>query len=285
VVEVKQEGVQITADELRKRKLFVATPMYGGQCFGLYTLGLLQLQKAMAMYQMEFVPHMLFNESLITRARNYCVDAFLRTDCTHLLFIDADIQFQPGHVLDLLAYADPESDKDIVCGIYPKKNISWEKVVEAVNQGKADTNPNLLEHFTGDFVFNFAQAGTYQISEPAEVLESGTGFMMIQRHVFDKFAAAHPELSYKPDHARSIDFDGSREITAFFNDPIDPESKRHLSEDYYFCQQVRKLGCKVWICPWVNLNHLGYYKFIGNLAAIGSIGSTAGADKAKITRT
>ena len=29
--------IKIEIDKLKKRKLFVATPMYGGQCHGMYT--------------------------------------------------------------------------------------------------------------------------------------------------------------------------------------------------------------------------------------------------------
>ena len=36
----------------------------------------------------------LFNESLVTRARNYCVENFLRSDATHMLFIDSDVAWQ-----------------------------------------------------------------------------------------------------------------------------------------------------------------------------------------------
>lgn len=276
--------MEISIDELRKRKLFVATPQYGGVCHGLYAQSLLNTQREFFKYGMDFNYFALFNESLITRARNYCAHAFLMSGATHLLFIDSDIEFQPGHVMELLALASPDSDMDVVCGPYPKKNISWEKVVEAVNQGYGDKNPNMLEQFIGDLVFNPIKAGSHDLSEPLEVAEAGTGFMMIQRHVFERFTAAHPEMLYIPDHARSKDFDGSQEITAFFNDPIDPVSRRFLSEDYYFCQEVRKLGMKVWLCPWQTLNHMGNYKFIGNLGAIAAIGANATVDVNKVVK-
>ena len=110
------------------------------------------------------------------------------------------------------------------------------------------------------------------IGEPVEVLEGGTGFMCIQRHVFLKYAEEYKEIaSYLPDHNRSEHFDGTREITAFFDTIIDPQSKRYLSEDYMFCQWSRKIGFKVWMCPWMQLQHIGSYVFSGNLPMIAQL--------------
>ena len=270
--------LEISVDELRKRKLFVATPCYGGMCHSLYCKSIADLHVTMFKYGIDLKYFALINESLISRARNYASDEFLRSDATHMLFIDSDIEFNPQDVLALLALADPESDKDVVCGPYPKKNISWEKIRAAVDKGLAEENPNILEHFVGDLVFNPINSGSFDISVPLEVKESGTGFMMIQRRVFDRFKEAHPELSYMPDHVRTKQFDGSREIMAYFNDPVDPVSKRFLSEDYWFCQEIRKLGMKVFLCPWMSLGHMGYYKFVSNMRALASAGVSPTAD-------
>jgi len=271
--------VSITTEELRTRKIFVATPMYGGMCAGMYTKSTADLAKLAAHYGMDVQFYYLFNESLITRARNYLTDEFLRSDCTHLMFIDADIGFDPADVIALAALADPNSDKDIVCGPYPKKCISWEKVKRAVDKGFGDKDPNNLENYIGDYVFNPAEGVTeIPINEPVEVLEGGTGFMIIQRKAFEKYAKAYPHLSYKPDHVRTEHFDGSREIMAYFDCVIDPKSKRYLSEDYMFCQYARDAGIKVWFCPWMRLSHMGSYVFSGSLADLAVLGVTATAD-------
>lgn len=206
----------------------------------------------------------LFNESLITRARNYLADEFLRSGATHLMFIDSDITFDPMDVLALLAL-----DKPINGGPYPKKTISWEKIYDAVKLGLCDDNPNKAELFSGDYVFN-VPAGTTQIrmDEPVEVLEIGTGFMMIRKDTLEKFRDAYPEFSYKPDHNRSAQFNGTREIHMFFQALIDPESKRYLSEDYMFCQWARKIGIPVYICPWMKLPHTGTHVYCGDLQAL-----------------
>ena len=178
--------IEIKIEELRKKKIFVATPMYGGQCSGMYTKSSCALATISTQYGMDIRFFYLFNESLITRARNYLVDEFLRSPYTHLMFIDSDIHFNPNDVLTLAAL-----DKDIIGAPYPKKCIAWEKVRNAVDAGLADEDPSQLEEYTGDFVFNPA-GGTSEIkiTEPVEVLEIGTGFMLVAREVFEKFRDA-----------------------------------------------------------------------------------------------
>ena len=271
--------VSIDIGELQKRKIMVATPMYGGMCGGQYTRAMIEYQKVCSEFELQTEFFFLFNESLITRARNYCVDEFMRSDYTHLMFIDADIGFNPHDVLALAAIADPESDKDIVCGPYPKKVISWEKIKRAVDKGFADENPQRLENYVGDYVFNPADGSSeIALNEPVEVLEGGTGFMMIQRKAFEKYEAAYPEFKYLPDHVRSANFDGTREIMAYFDCVICPDSKRYLSEDYMFCQWARKAGIKVWMAPWMRLSHTGSYQFGGSLVDLANIGAAATAD-------
>ena len=84
--------IEVKIEELRKKKIFVATPMYGGQCCGMYTKSSCDLATIATQYGMDVRFFYLFNESLITRARNYLVDEFLRSDYTHLMFIDSDTQ-------------------------------------------------------------------------------------------------------------------------------------------------------------------------------------------------
>ena len=271
-----QVEVKIDVNELRKRKLLVATPMYGGQCAGHFTKSCTDLVAVCQKYGVSCQFFFLFNESLITRARNYLADGFLRSECTHMIFIDSDIGFDPMDVLALLALADSSQEKDIVCGPYPKKAISWEKIKRAVDKGFADQDPNALEKYVGDYVFNPAPGSGDQIrlDQPIEVLEGGTGFMMITREALEKYAKAYPEYMYKPDHARTKDFNGDREIMAFFDCVIDPESKRYLSEDYMFCQWSRKAGIKVWMAPWMKLTHMGSYMFGGSLMDLAQVGAS-----------
>ena len=283
---MSEEKTQITIEQLRPYSIFLATPMYGGQCTGSYAKSVVDLSMLCAVNGIKIKHYFLFNESLIQRARNYCVDEFMRSDCTHLLFVDADISFNPRDALSMLGLQinDPER-YDIISAPYPKKTIAWEKVKNAVDQGRGNENPFELDQFTGDYAFNpIDRSAGVPLNQPIQVGEAATGFMLIPKYVLEKYAEAYPELKYKPDHARTAHFDGTNEITAFFDCCIDPETKRYLSEDYFFSQQARKAGLSVWMCPWMNLNHTGTYVFKGNLAAIASLPGTAATATEKSNR-
>lgn len=288
--------LSIKVEDLRKCKLFVATPMYGGQNVGMYMKACLDLQGICMQYGIEIRFSFLFNESLITRARNYLVDEFLRSGYTHLLFIDSDIHFDPNDVLALIAL-----NKDVVGAPYPKKSINWRNIATAMARNPTIT-PGELDALTGDYVFNpIPGTKQFKVTEPLEVMEIGTGYMLIKREVFDKFREAYPKLNYKPDHVGQANFDGSRYIHAYFDTVIDNgytfddvhalmekaakgdnvqeeftklleieknSSHRYLSEDYMFCQYARKIGIQIWLCPWMKTQHVGTYAFTGNMQKI-----------------
>jgi len=263
--------VSVSIEELRTRKIFVATPMYGGMCGGQYCKSTADLAALAANYKVDCRFFYLFNESLITRARNYLVDEFLnRSDCTHLLFIDSDIHFDPKDVIALLAL-----DKDVIGGPYPKKAIKWRSVKKAIEKNP-DIDVGVLEKLTGDYVFNPVKGtAKFSVTDPLEVLEIGTGFMLVERSVFAKMEEAYPMIRYKPDHVGQANFDGSRYIHAFFDTVIDTKesitgggSDRYLSEDYMFCQMWRKIGGEIWMCPWMRADHIGTYHFKGDMPAV-----------------
>lgn len=276
--------LKIDVDELKKHKLFIGTPMYGGMCSGLFARSIGDLSAICSHYGIQLQLYFLFNESLITRARNYISDEFMRSDCTHLMFIDADIGFDARDVIALMTLMiQNKGNYDIMGGPYPKKCISWEKIKQAVDKGLADNNPNDLEKFVGDFVFNPKNgANQIQLGEPAEVLEIGTGFMMIDKDVMTKFKDAYWEqYRYNPDHVRTDHFDGHRQIMQFFQAervPTGNDTFRYLSEDYWFTQKAQQIGLKTWLCPWMKLQHLGSYVFGGSLVDLAQAGASATAD-------
>jgi phage terminase small subunit len=272
--------IKIDVEKLRERKLFVATPMYGGQCAGMFAKSCADLSAICTQYGIPLQFYFLFNESLITRARNYCCDEFMRSDAKHMMFIDSDIGFNPQDVIALMALQAAEPEKyNIIGGPYPKKCISWEKIKVAVDKGMADEDPNVLEKFVGDYVFNpKGGQSSIAIGEPCEVLEIGTGFMMIDKAAMQKFADTYPQYLYRPDHVRTEHFDGSREIMMYFQAEVDPKSKRYLSEDYWFCQKAQEAEIRTWFCPWMKLQHVGSYIFGGSLADLATIGASATAD-------
>jgi hypothetical protein len=265
--------IQVKVEDLKNHKVFIATPMYGGMAHGMYVKSCLDLQSTLGKYGIETKFSFLFNESLITRARNYLVDEFLRSGYTHLLFIDSDVHYNPEDVVALLAL-----DKDVIGGPYPKKSINWGNVAEAARK-HPNMNPRELEKLVGEYVFNVVKGTSqFQVTEPLEVMEIGTGYMLVKRHVFDKMAIEYPNIRYKPDHVGQSNFDGSRYIHAYFDTVIDSKDSitgggtdRYLSEDYMFCQMWRKMGGEIWLCPWMKTQHIGTYAFTGDMPKVAEL--------------
>ena len=254
------ETVEAKEVKTKTPHLFVATPMYGGLCNGQYTLGMIQMVAQFTQAQVPFQFAYMMNESLITRARNSLANDFLATDCTHLMFIDADIGFNPTDILKMI-----NANKDIICGIYPKKEIDWVQVSKAVQDG---VPPQELSKHTGAFVVNLvddAQSAQGAFDAPIQIANGGTGFMLIQRKVFDALIGKVP--TYNNDMFLAIDQERKvKVINEFFATSMDANSgNRLLSEDYHFCKIAREQGFTVWAAPWAGLVHCGSYNFSGQL--------------------
>ncbi len=258
--------ISFSEDSFQQAKLFIATPMYGGVCTSNYLRGMIDLAGTCAIYNIPMQFHEVTNESLVQKARNTCVEAFLQSDATHLLFIDADIGFVAKDALSLLylMVSDKEKKYDVLAGPYPKKQISWKKVKRAVEKGFANLEANALEQYTGDFVFLAPAGKPFSSKLPSEVLKIGTGFMMIARKTFEEFKQAYPEKNYK--------ISETKKGYAFFDCEIDPKTKLYMPEDYLFCHRVRDMGKKVWLAPWLKLSHQGQYSFLGSLEHIAELG-------------
>lgn len=239
-------------------KIFISTPMYGGMCSGFYVQSLMNLSRTLQEHQYESVMSFMFNESLITRARNALAHQFLKTDATHMMFIDADIKFEAADVPPMI-----QADKDIICGIYPKKEINWGFVKMALDQGVSVDD---LKYWTGSFVVNLANyegSVTVPVNQPVEIWNGGTGFMLIKREVFEKLADKVP--AYTND---VLDLSGTMKadvIKEYFATSIEEGTNRLLSEDYHFCSIWRKAGGTIWAAPWARLAHVGTYVFDGKL--------------------
>jgi hypothetical protein len=241
-----------------KPHVFLATPMYGGMCTGFFTQSLITAAKVLTENNVELSVSFLFNESLIQRGRNLLAHQFMQNEAaTHLMFIDADIKFNPADIVHML-----RADKDIICGIYPKKEINWHAVEQAVKDG---VPVDQLKNKTGSMVVNlvgYEGQVTVPAHEPLEIWNGGTGFMLIKKEVLVKMKEQLP--AYRND-VKVLSGEITDWITEYFACAIEPGVQRLLSEDYYFCWKAREMGIKIHAAPWVNLGHFGSYLFEGGL--------------------
>ena len=242
----------------QKPKVLIATPMYNGVCNGTYALSLASTPATLAQNGICMGYTMMLNESLITRARNRIAHDFLNSDCTHLMFIDADIGFNPYDIVRMV-----RADVDVLCGVYPKKEINWSEVHAAVLRG---VPADQLHTYTGSFVVNTLgkQNTTGDLNSPLEIEKGGTGFMLIKREVIETISKQVP--SYTNDMiAINNPSLGAVEIANMFDTSISPADNRYMSEDYHFCDLARAAGYKIYAAPWVTLTHTGSYVFSGQL--------------------
>lgn len=232
----------------RKAKLFIATPMYGGQCAGLYADSMCRLYRFAAMAGLSIEHKFVYGASLIPVIRTVLANDFIKTDATHLLFVDADIGFKPEYVLELLKLQQSEG-YDVIGGAYLQKAISWKRVVGALRSG-ALLSMEELNYCTGNFGVKLLkeEAGYDPDSKmPLEVSHLGSGFTLIPRETFFLFKEKFPERAYRGGEV------------AYFTSEV--QGGQYISEDAFFCRMVRQAGGRVWFCPWMRLAHVGTHVY------------------------
>lgn len=232
-------------------KVFLSTPCYGGLCLEKYMSSVIKLQILLMKEQIELMIDTTENESLVHRARNVSVGRFMqKTDCEYLMFIDADIDFDPQAVVRLV-----KSGHELSVACYPKKVVMWDQAAQAIKNGD-DRDMAML---SSSLVVNIG-ANRRTIEDGfVEILDGPTGFMLINRSVFKKLEEKFPELWCKNDH-QNRDFD---DYHAAFDCMIDPESRRYLSEDYAFCRRWQQVGGKIYADVNTTLGHVGNLPFSG----------------------
>jgi len=243
-----------------EQALYLCTPCYGGLIGYNAAMGYMSTLGALFNAGIKWQIQMLANESLITRARNQLAMQFIMSDATHLMFIDADIGFQSAPILRML-----EKDKDIIGCVYPKKEINWQYIYKERNNVK---NAEEMSNYSAAYASNFVLDKRGQPIDEKGLLrieDLATGFMMIKREVFIKMMREWPDRYYQPDYDTSKYKDPKAKHFVFFDTMIHPESRRYLSEDYYFCYHWRELGGEIWCYPNYDLSHMGTYNFKGAL--------------------
>jgi hypothetical protein len=253
-------------DYLRGISIFIGTPAYGGMTSSFYTQSMTQLFHIAGKHGITVGLETIANESLITRARNNVLVDFLDSGFSHLIFIDADIQFNPMDIFKLVLHK-----KEVVGGAYPMKGLNWPNVVGATTAEEAaeksihyviNFHPQALKENTKDGVINVQLIGGL-----LEVYDTGTGFLCITREAALKLIEAYgEEIKYTGDsHSlrEGVHVKEDKTFYALFDTSIDLETNRYLSEDYTFCRRWQHLGGQIWVDPTIVLNHIGMNVYNG----------------------
>jgi hypothetical protein len=238
--------------------LVIATPCFGGQISAHFALSLFKLQKAVRAYS-GFNLKVLFKDgdALITRARASLVSQFLDDPAaTHLLFVDADIGFEPEQVLRLI-----QSGADMCAAVYPIKRLDWDKITAAVAARRPNPGRAALQY-------------VFQVEDPNAVIQkgdfvkvsyAGTGFLMIRRAALERMCAHYPQLKYKRDHSIDAAIPSENRFALF--ECMIAEDGTYLSEDFAFCKRWTDMGGEIWADLKSKLTHVGPIAFAGDLSS------------------
>jgi hypothetical protein len=218
---------------LSGRKLFIAIPAYDFKVSLKLAISLAHFAQQAIQYGIDVQIGSICGCSVVSRARNLLVKDLMESDCTDLLFIDADINFQPDDVLRLLAWAsDPK--KGIVAGV-PRTRKTEKVYIATLDQDDQGLTMNGM--------------GLVRATRVA------TAFMMVRREVFENLIEKHPEWSYYDDNS-------GRHLHAVFDFKVTPTG--YIGEDFLFCDRARELGYEVWIDPTIKLGHMGVQEYEGD---------------------
>ena len=224
-----QNQIQVNVDFLRTTRVHIAMPCYGGMLTESTFMSFIKWANTARQLNIDWTLETMVNESLISRARNTLTAKFLHMpDATHLFFVDADIGWEPWHLLVLL-----NRDVDVIGGLYPMKTMPIKWVVNG---------------------FDGAEEGSDGLQE---VSKAGTGFLLMKKHVFEKLNS-HPAVKqYKNDIGLDPVYD--QYLKTYFDTAV--RQNRYYSEDWTFCENWRDLGGKIWVDKRVLLRHSGSYVF------------------------
>ena len=231
--------------DFRNVHLHIGIPCYGGMVSEPTMTSFLRFILLAQQAGLNWSLDTMVNESLVTRARNNLMAKMMSNDkATHFMFIDADIRFQPDSILQMIA-----CDKDVIGGLYPKKALPVNYVINLQPQTKIQG-----DIFTVD--------------------TTGTGFLLFKRNVYERLIAAHPDTKYVDDVGLGKQYEPM--MYSIFDCEID-ERGHYLSEDWLFCRRWQKIGGEIWVHSKVLLNHIGHYEFQGDLSKIDVINQAKGA--------
>lgn len=204
----------------------VGTPTYDGKLTMQYTHSLTQTIVLGLQQEIQFVPYFLGYEPIVSRARNIALHEFMTssTDFDGLLWIDADVQWEPQWAIDVV-----NSGKDVLGIPLVVKDMSKEHYSLSMKMDNLETDENGL----------------------LSVWTMGTGFLYTSKEANAKV------------YEKALPFiEGDREIKWVFENEYSKEML--LGEDVIYCRKLRDEGYEVFIDTTKALWHVGAITYYGD---------------------
>lgn len=253
----------------RKPKLYILTPCYGSLCYVNYVKCIMATKDMLARFNIPLCIEFCRNDSLVSRARNNLVaKAMNDKECTNIMFIDADITWDPADVLKLII-----CDKCLCGGVYPLKHYYWDKLTKGENvvkdwiQKKNESqfssgisDESAVQHNLLKYNINYIDSVLNIEANLAKVKHLATGFMMFKREVIEKMGTAYPATKYTDD----VGFlHGSENDYAYALFDCGVQDNHYFSEDWMFCHRWTEMGGNIYVNVGINLIHTGNEDFNG----------------------
>jgi len=229
------ETTQVSASyDLVGRKIMLGLPTYDFKVSAKLAIALASFCVRATQHGVDIQICNISGCSVVSRVRNLIAKDFLDSDCTDLMFIDSDINFDAEDIFRLMAWnIDPK--KGIVAGI----PVARKKGKVYISTLESDEDENIFMNHMG----------------LVKAKRVATAFMLIRREVFEKLQEAHPEWEYEDEKV------AGDKLTAFFDFAL--KDRNYIGEDFLFCDRARELGFEVWIDPTIKLGHMGTEEFAG----------------------
>ncbi len=233
-----KEQQKVTLPSLKGKRILIATPAYDGKVGLAYMNSLFKSLNAARAAGADIAYAVYANSGSVPRTRNQAVAAMMGEGFTDLVFIDADMGWDAEDFLKLCA----PTGVGILAATYP---------------ARSENNPRWIVVWP-DEIKQHPETGYLTAAR------AGTGFMRIERKVFEKLEELHPELHFEAPHTQ--DPKQKPHLHAFFKYELKEgkDGKRgHLSEDYFFCDLASDAGFLIWIDPSLRMEHHGFKVFEG----------------------
>jgi hypothetical protein len=223
----------------------IGTPCYGGQVTSGFATGLAASVSLFQNYNMELHCILLTGHSVIQMARNRVLREFLKTKSEMLVWIDADISWNPMDLLKLCLH-----EEDVVGATYRKKLATTTEFTVQLKRGNLDPDKRGL----------------------LEVDRIGTGFLRVTRKALEALTedCNHLDLYNKADKNNTIGGSGKYQDsqTDYIHNVFEVGifKGEFLSEDFIFCEKLKDKGYKIMMDTKIDLGHEGSYIYRGSIS-------------------
>ena len=214
--------------------VYIATPAYDGKVDTDYAQSCISATQAATVYGIMVTGAVMGNGAFIDLARNMFVKLFLEEnkECSHLLFIDSDLKFEPRAFVEVVRHCTDE--RPVIAGAYRKRQDIEEYPI------RWTPHPELSKNGIDRLWFD--EQGFLMCNRVP------TGFLCIKRHILEEMAEEAPKMNIK----------GHGIVPRLFYTYINDQDQ-FIGEDFAWCDDyVKKYGKQISVWPDFDFTHAGY---------------------------